>query len=138
VSLTEDPPQSEPLQRQRPAVVESRRIDPPDVVKTGSPIPVIPVSAKRALTGFELQSPSAGDLLADTYVPQNSWFCLASGPECDAGTCKVVPVSQTDRKLNTALQWELTPDQAATKAGSEGKLVFLIHVSGNFAQPGFT
>jgi hypothetical protein len=30
------------------------------------------------------------------------------------------------------------PEAAAAQANRDGKLVFLIHVSGNFAQPGFT
>ncbi len=58
-------------------------------------------------------------------VPQRPDVCLAE---------------QTfeDRKLQTALNWSLSVNDAALEATEEGKLVFLIHVSGNFESPGFT
>ena len=43
-----------------------------------------------------------------------------------------------DRKLSTALTWSESVDEAARQADEEEKLVFLIHVSGNFESPGFT
>ena len=43
-----------------------------------------------------------------------------------------------NRSLNTALTWAKSPAEAAEQANREGKLVFLIHVSGNFEDPGFT
>lgn len=43
-----------------------------------------------------------------------------------------------DRKLSTALTWSESANEAAEKAEEEEKLVFLIHVSGNFELPGFT
>jgi len=96
-------------------------------------------SAPDPVDGFVLQSPVAGQFVADVQVPENSWFSLAGAiADCDSGTCKLVPVKTADRKLNTALEWSSTPQAAAKQADREGKLVFLIHVSGNFAQPGFT
>ena len=89
--------------------------------------------------GFALRSPVAGQFVADVLVPGNSWFSLAAATaDCESGTCKLVPVKAADRKLNTALEWSTTPQLAAEQAAREGKLVFLIHVSGNFSQPGFT
>jgi hypothetical protein len=89
--------------------------------------------------GFALRSPAAGQFVADVHVPGNSWFSLAgAAADCESGTCKLVPVKTADRKLNTALEWSSTPQLAAEQAAREGKLVFLIHVSGNFTQPGFT
>jgi hypothetical protein len=38
----------------------------------------------------------------------------------------------------TALKWADTPADAYRLAGEQNKLVFLIHVSGNFEIPGFT
>jgi hypothetical protein len=43
-----------------------------------------------------------------------------------------------DRKLNTALTWAESVAEASQQAEDEEKLVFLIHVSGNFEMPGFT
>lgn len=89
--------------------------------------------------GFSLRSPVAAQFVADVHVPGNSWFSLAGATaDCESGTCKLVPVKTADRKLNTALEWSTTPQLAAEQAAREGKLVFLIHVSGNFSQPGFT
>jgi hypothetical protein len=93
---------------------------------------------ERPVEGFELRSPQAADQLVNVHVPQNCWFSAGNAAQCDSGTCQVVPVSRSDHKFNTALEWETSPEQAAERAKREGKLVFLIHVSGNFAQPGFT
>lgn len=43
-----------------------------------------------------------------------------------------------DRKLGTAITWAESPDAAWRQARDEGKLVFLIQVSGNFARQEFT
>jgi hypothetical protein len=43
-----------------------------------------------------------------------------------------------DRTLDTAITWERTIQAAADKARREGKLVFVIHVSGDFEQQEFT
>jgi hypothetical protein len=70
--------------------------------------------------------------------PVRAWFATATQEgECATGSCPA-PVARLDRKLNTALEWSSSPEAAAEQAAREGKLVFLIHVSGNFAQPGFT
>ncbi len=44
----------------------------------------------------------------------------------------------TDRTLDTALTWERSVQDASVKAEREGKLVFVIHVSGDFEKPEFT
>lgn len=43
-----------------------------------------------------------------------------------------------DRKLSTALTWAESVQEASEQAEETDKLVFLIHVSGNFEMPGFT
>jgi len=88
--------------------------------------------------GFVLRAAGAVSF-ADIRGPQKTWFALASNDaECESGACQIAPVNTADRKLNTALEWTSSPAAAADLARREGKLVFLIHVSGNFAQPGFT
>ncbi len=43
-----------------------------------------------------------------------------------------------DRTLDTRLTWERSVQDAAEKAAREGKLVYVIHVSGDFEKPEFT
>lgn len=38
----------------------------------------------------------------------------------------------------TAIRWEDSPNAAAAKARDSQKLVFVLHVSGNFEDPAFT
>lgn len=70
-------------------------------------------------------------------LPRNNWFALGkvSADEPDAPEPQVC---SADRTLNTALTWAKSPAEASEQALREGKLVFLIHVSGNFENPGFT
>jgi hypothetical protein len=90
-------------------------------------------------TGFSLKTPGpVRQISAEVLRPASNWFDIAaSDGACATGNCPA-PVRSLDRKLNTALNWSATPEAAAAQASREGKLVFLIHVSGNFAQPGFT
>ena len=52
---------------------------------------------------------------------------------CEDGTC-----TETMKSHGTELQWAESPAAAYQMAGVQNKLVFLIHVSGNFEIPGFT
>jgi hypothetical protein len=90
-------------------------------------------------TGFSLKTPGhVRQISAEVLRPASNWFDITAGDgACANGNC-LAPVRSLDRKLNTALTWSATPEAAAAQANREGKLVFLIHVSGNFAQPGFT
>jgi hypothetical protein len=96
-------------------------------------------NAPDAGDGFSLKNPRlVRQVSAEVIRPDRVWFETAATDEaCASGTCPV-PVARLDRKLNTALEWSASPAIAADQAQREGKLVFLIHVSGNFAQPGFT
>lgn len=38
----------------------------------------------------------------------------------------------------TAVRWSGSPSEAAAKAKADGKLVFILHVSGHFEDPQFT
>jgi hypothetical protein len=69
-------------------------------------------------------------------LPTDPWFALDRvSIEEPAHEEKVV---SADRTLDTALTWSRSPAEAAEQAAREDKLVFLIHVSGNFENPGFT
>lgn len=132
----------EPARPALPAVREAihRAEEPPRVAAIEAP-----PAAPPPLQGFELRPPGGREVVADVRIPNASWFSEASGlseisaPDgCESGTCKVVLLKVADRKLGTALEWCSSPEAAAAQAEREGKLVFLIHVSGNFAQAGFT
>ena len=47
-------------------------------------------------------------------------------------------VANDCRKLGTAVEWEPSIGAARAKAGKEGKLVLVLHVSGRFEDPEFT
>jgi hypothetical protein len=51
---------------------------------------------------------------------------------CDAGT------AADGETFGTAVQFVRNPQEAARIAGAEGKLTFLLHVSGNFEDARFT
>jgi hypothetical protein len=90
-------------------------------------------------SGFGLTPPGVPTLVANVRLREKSWFETAADEvRCESGLCARPPTQPTDRKLNTALVWSTSPEAAAEEARRDGKLVFLIHVSGNFAQPGFT
>ncbi|HQU46419.1 MAG TPA: hypothetical protein PK867_26670 [Pirellulales bacterium] len=64
-----------------------------------------------------------------------------AGLACTDGTCSIVGAGQPasdDRTLGTAVHWMQSPDAACRLAADEGKLVFMIQVSGNFARQEFT
>jgi hypothetical protein len=98
-------------------------------------------SAKPSPLGDGFSLRTAGGVRhvsAEVLQPARAWFATATAEgECTTGSCPL-PVARLDRRLNTALDWSPTPQAAAEQAEREGKLVFLIHVSGNFAQSGFT
>lgn len=101
-----------------------------------------PVAAPTAepADGFSLKTAGiVKQVSAEVLRPAAAWFETAAeqGAACTTGTCPA-PVARLDRKLNTALEWAPSPEAAGEMAARDGKLVFLIHVSGNFAQPGFT
>lgn len=134
---------------QPPEVARRRRPPKPSTIAANLPTELEPVdrvvqnlaavAVSEPVDGFALRSPVAGQFVADVRAPGNSWFSLAGATaDCDSGTCKLIPVKTADRKLNTTLEWSASPQLAAEQAVREGKLVFLIHVSGNFSQPGFT
>jgi hypothetical protein len=75
----------------------------------------------------------------NVLVPAASWFAVAEPDgssafpqQCSAQVCT------KDRSLGTALTWAQSPAEASKQAQQSGKLVLLLHVSGNFEHPGFT
>jgi hypothetical protein len=72
-------------------------------------------------------------------LPEKPTFALADLKLDEPAACgQTEQVCAVDRSLNTALTWAKSPGAASEQARQDGTLVFLIHVSGNFEDPGFT
>lgn len=87
---------------------------------------------------FELRDPPRKE--PEPFVlpeKEKAWFALAEVTANDPAESEP-RVCAADRSLNTAVTWAKSPAEASEQALREGKLVFLIHVSGNFENPGFT
>ena len=102
--------------------------DVPDASASPHPAADPPASS---IAAFQLPESTAA-----APVEIRSWFAVDGAddirPPGAAGVCS------PDRSLNTALTWARSPEEAAVEARRAGKLVFVIHVSGNFEDPGFT
>jgi hypothetical protein len=96
---------------------------------SASPEPVAGASATTT-AAFQLPKSTAEP------VAVKSWFAIHGADDVAAASEEAV--CSTDRSLKTALTWARSPKEAADEARRQGKLVFLIHVSGNFEDPGFT
>ena len=125
----EIPPSDRPLEAPRPAVVANVPVQARPVG-----LPPAEVPAPR----FVLSDP-APKAAAPFILPAKPDFALADLKLDETAACSnTEPVCAVDRSLNTAMTWAKSPAEAAEKARQDGKLVFLIHVSGNFESPGFT
>ena len=58
--------------------------------------------------------------------------------QSNAVSLQATAESTCDNKYGTALEWAASPTAAAQLAKEQDKLVFVIHISGNFARPEFT
>ena len=116
-----------------------------DAISAASEAPQLPDSAAKQATEPKFETTAAPTALAAWRLPESpasaapvktSWFAAADASASSQETSE--PVCSADRSLHTALIWSKSPDEASALARREGKLVFLIHVSGNFEDPGFT
>jgi len=142
--------QFDPARRENLPLPQGKAGDPEK--KSASPIaqsPRLPAAAPastpatvRTVSGrtdrFTLSSPHVS-IAAPVVLPKEPWFALADLTADEPESCQgKQTVCAVNRSLNTALTWAKSPAEAAEEAQREGKLVFLIHVSGNFENPGFT
>jgi hypothetical protein len=101
-----------------------------------------------------LPEAAPGNSLHAKAVPRNSTAPEEKGPPTDANgleaaadACSVArsdvsPICEAPlgefRELGTLVRWADSVEQAAVTAQNQGKLLFVMHVSGNFELPGFT
>jgi hypothetical protein len=125
--------------------------EPPTIAKQAPPASAAAPQTAPAPQPAEQQvtasSPSEETVEANPPTPLSA--ASATFPVSLEGKVPTIKLSSTtqvcglekkssDRKLNTALTWAESVSEANERAEEEEKLVFLIHVSGNFEMPGFT
>lgn len=81
-------------------------------------------------------SPSVVTLLQD--VSNRAYRQEAGKKACSAHCGDGLCTPNAGAKLGTGLTWQARVSDAASRAAEESKLLFLIHVSGNFAKEDFT
>jgi hypothetical protein len=144
-------PGTGPFPSERPDRMETR--DP-----VGNPLAIAADLAAKSLAETNLGSGNPADvsLAAETWLGEVSPVELIASNSPPAGisdgaegtpasvdridlpaACPAVPLVEF-RMLDTAVRWAESVDQAAMLAHGQGKLLFVLHVSGNFENPGFT
>ncbi len=80
-------------------------------------------------------------VVAVTVQPTPEETNWPTGPACAGNTCKPEPALERPAEresFGTTVQFVRNPLEAARLATAERKLTFLLHVSGNFEEAGFT
>jgi hypothetical protein len=88
------------------------------------------ILAKRSLSSSSNMIPAS---LTDSIDLDTA---VGDGAVCEDGQCSAA--GPAEGTLGTLVAWADTPAEARAKARDTDKLVFLMHVSGNFEKPGFT
>ena len=106
--------------------------DPPQVPELVPALPITEVATAsdlvepgeaRTIKGFRLSAPE--DLPPTTVAsPEPIKAGLSKGPRCD--------------RFGTAIDFFRSPTLAFDRSAREQKLVMILHVAGNFEDPGFT
>lgn len=146
ISATSEAPESgDPVPESTALVAEQKPAPKETIVAAKAAPPQQGEAAAKQVTESKLDATEAPTALAAWQLPESpansapvktSWFAVADANASSQETSE--PVRSADRSLHTALIWSKSPDEASVLARREGKLVFLIHVSGNFEDPGFT
>lgn len=94
------------------------------------------VEVVRAQTARPNRSLPVTKTPVPTPKPADDAVKLVDAPEPEPGVCQLT--FAPERMLGTSVVWAETANEAAMLADGQGKLVFLIQVSGNFEIPEFT
>lgn len=139
------PESGDPVPESTALVAEQKPAPKETIVAAKAAPPQQGEAAAKQVTESKPDATEAPTALAAWQLPESpanatsvktSWFAVADANASSQETSE--PVCSADRSLHTALIWSKSPDEASALARREGKLVFLIHVSGNFEDPGFT
>lgn len=135
----ESPPIVNPGPKPRARVlIGGSRLSEPDSppLVPAPPEPARPAAPVIMPERFVLQEPPRQEVRS-FVLPTETWFALGEVSAEEPKAAEPV-VCRVDRSLGTVLKWAKSPAEASEQAARAGKLVFLIHVSGNFEDPGFT
>ena len=108
-------------------------IDPPDTSPAGRSSAIAETRIDEQREEFPAQPVSLVDPVAAAAAASPWELPGDSAAASDDGSCQAKP-----RTLGTSIEWASSVAEASQQAKREEKLVFLIHVSGNFALPEFT
>lgn len=97
----------------------------------------VPAAATSSPESVAETSPVSSVVAPQTTLVSLESKVLTIKPPAATQVCEPAE-KYKDRKLSTALTWTESVDEATQQAEQDEKLVFLIHVSGNFEMPGFT
>jgi hypothetical protein len=120
-------PAEAPPVPEREVAADSVRVEaPPAPVQqaTVSPATQREATAPPATEERASAPPSGPPQIADSSVLK-----LAAAAQAEGAACP---------QYGTAVNFYDSPEEARKKAQEEGKLVFVLHVAGNFEEPGFT
>jgi hypothetical protein len=110
-----------------PAIAEDPPAPPPappaDEPPPPAPAPTPPAPERSA------EAPAAPPPLAFDPTPVNLGPALPAAPAAAPKTCET---------FGTSVEFAASPAEAAKVATRDGKLLFLLHISGNFEDAGFT
>ncbi len=122
------PPLSDPV----PLLPEDRIAPTVDPAPTPDPVPPAPspgADATRLAPPVADAAPPAPPPVADAAPPPVADATRLAPPPEPAATCQT---------FNTSVAFAVSPAAAEKQAAQDGKLVFLLHVSGDFADDAFT
>lgn len=128
VELAELPALEEPAAPQQEPVSTAEPVPPADV-----PVP-LPERGRSAPGLDEILANVAGSL--PTQVP-SPWPTTVARDEPPAPAAPVA-APRPPVTCGTSVEFQASPAEAARRAQQEKKLLFLLHVSGDFEDPGFT
>ena len=88
-----------------------------------------------------MAKPTPGTLKMTAAQPVSLNLAMStaqSATDGQIGQCSGPPQGPVQGEFGTKIAWADTPDESWQLARDQSKLVFMMHVSGNFEKPGFT
>lgn len=132
------------------AVVEPPRVVKQTAIPEAEAVPAVAESADaveqpipKLKLNASLTQPFARPTADSLKMPAGQLTVLSSvqgeqSRQCETGQCSGPRVGPVEGEHGTKIAWADSPDEAMQLARAQNRLVFMMHVSGNFERPGFT
>jgi hypothetical protein len=119
------------------------RVEATAIAASDQPTAAPQLKLPDALTHAIMARPTLGSLKMAAAQPvslnlASSTIAGQSAADGQTGQCSGPPQGPVQGTLGTKIAWADTPDESWQLARDQDKLVFMMHVSGNFEKPGFT